>query len=414
MSVLRRGNLIKLYNDNIKFQYLQSQNEIDAYLNERSREIYRYHLRYNQGYRNFLEAKGVDLSTAENLPWNEIPLITKADMRDNQDMIIKNNVYNYTASGGSTNEPFIYPASKESALSMWPAHWVVHEQCGVKPYSPILMLMAYNDSTKTLKKKIYHWLSNFYTFNSFTMTESQMKEMCKTIIKKKIQLIYGYSSSINQFLRYLRDSNTYINIKGIVTTSDNKIKESYYLAKKYCSCEVYDQYGVHDGDLFAFECKCHNGLHILHNKCRVEVVENSIISTAINNTAFPFIRYVTGDITNGDLIKDKCSCGRSLYRINGVSGRNTYMFLDLDGKELSIMYFTYPFDNDFDILQYQVIEDNANLRVNFISTKYTLEDLEKKYRGEVSSVVKRQVDFVLNEEIIRLKNGKVPLFVKLK
>lgn len=415
MSILRKGNLRKMYKDNLAFQYAHSQQEIDNYVDERARAIYLYHLRNNPGYQQFLVSKGVKLDEAENLAWDRIPLMTKQDLRDADDIVIKSNVYNYTKTGGSTNEPFEYPASKDSALSMWPSHWIVHEQCGVKPYSPILMLMAYNNATKSLAKKIYHWLSNFYTYDSFLMTDSQMVQMCQTIRRKKIQLIYGYSSSINQFLRYLRDTDTHINIKGIVTTSDNRIKENYLLAREYCACDVFDQYGAHDGDIFAFECKCHDGLHILHNKCKIEIIDNAIITTALQNTAMPFIRYVSGDMTHGDLIKTKCACGRTLYRLQGVAGRNTYIFKDLDGRELSVIYFTYPFDSDMDILQYQVVERNdEKLVVNFISNKYTLDDIEKKYRHQVAEVVKRPVEFVLNEEIIRLKNGKVPLFVKQK
>lgn len=425
MSVIRRGNLRKLYNRNLIHQYQGDETTIKNEMQKNAFDIFDFHLKNNSQYRAFLKDKGFDCTNIENIKWEDIPIITKDDLRK-YNPVVNSEIYNYSSSGGSTNSPFKYPASKECALNIWPAHWLMYEMCNGKPYDKMLMLMgygrassdlqgmAYGNIKKKIEKKIYHNLSHFYTFNAFEMTEDQMTKMYKCIKKHNIQFIYGYSSAINQFLRYLKHNNLKCNLKGIFTTSDNKIVSTYSLAKEYCNCNAYDQYGAHDGDAFAFECKEHAGLHVLHDMCTIEIVNHEIIVTAVKNKAFPFIRYRVGDIAIGEeLITEKCKCGRTLFRLEGISGRSSYYLKDITGKEVSIMLFTYPFDLDMKILQYQIVKKDKDVVVNIISDDYSLNELKDKYGEFFFNKLGYNVIFTINDTLHKLKNGKVPLLYNI-
>ena len=82
LSILRRGNIFRLYQENLDIEYGSSTEAIDSEMKMSARAIYLYHLKNNPGYRTFLEAKGIDLSKAELLSWEEIPLMCKSDYRD--------------------------------------------------------------------------------------------------------------------------------------------------------------------------------------------------------------------------------------------------------------------------------------------------------------------------------------------
>ena len=425
MSITRRGNLCKLYKRNLAHQYQGNEETIKQEMKENAENIFFFHLKNNPQYRKFLDDKGFDYSNPEKINWEEIPIITKNDLRE-YNPEVKSEIYNYSSSGGSTNSPFKYPASKECALNIWPAHWLMYEMCGGKPYDSMLMLMgygrtnrnlqstAYGNTIKKIVKKVYHKLSNFHTFNAFEMNNKQMHDMYNCILSNKINFIYGYSSAINQFLRFLKDNNLECHLKGIFTTSDNKINSSYTLAQKYCHCNVFDQYGAHDGDVFTFECTEHAGLHILHDMCTLEIVNNEIILTAVKNKAFPFIRYKVGDIALGDkLITEKCKCGRTLFRLKGISGRNSYYLKDSNGKEVSVMLFTFPLDLDTDILQYQIQDKDNEITINIISDTYNANSLREKYNNFFIEKLGREVKFVVNAPLYKLKNGKAPLLYKL-
>ncbi len=424
MSILRRGNLFSIYKKNLALQYAGDIKSIEEAMRDNAQAIFRYHLEHNPQYRKFLTDKGFDYSKPEQIKWEEIPIITKDDLKKYQP-IVHNEVYNYSSSGGSTNKPFSYPASKECALSMWPNHWLIYEMCGGKPYDKVLMLMgygarneelkqmAYGSRLKAMAKKFYHWLSNFYNFNAFELDDERMQEMYELIKAKNIKFIYGYSSAINQFLRYLKDKAFHLELKGIFTTSDNKVLSSYELAKRYCNCEVYDQYGAHDGDIFTFECTEHQGLHILHSMSSVEIVGNEIILTAVKNKAFPFIRYRVGDIAKGEkLIKEKCKCGRSLFRLEGIQGRTTYYVNDKEGNPVSAMLFTYPLDLDEEILQYQLVDQGSHIVINCLSDTLSKEDLEAKYLQFFTEKLSIEIRFAVNQTIYKLANGKAPLVYK--
>ena len=180
MSFVRRGNLKSIYKQNLERQYEGTEVTIKCEMQENAMKIFQFHVQNNPKYREFLDSKGFDYHNLKNIIWENIPIITKDDLRKYYPEI-KSETYNYTSSGGSTSIPLQYPASKESALFIWPAHWTMQQICGGRPYDKILMLMAYGNVKKTITKRIYHALSNFYTFNSFTMTEKQMENMCELI-----------------------------------------------------------------------------------------------------------------------------------------------------------------------------------------------------------------------------------------
>lgn len=411
MELFRRGALMSVYKRLISKQYQGDIFEIEQEMNNNAIHIFKYHVENNYKYREFLDSKGFDYSDLNNISIKDIPFITKSDLKL-FNPVVESKVYNYTASGGSTNAPFLYPASVESTLFMWPCHWLVHSIFGVRPYEKLLMLMGRGFYKEGLKTKFYLYLSNFYSFNSFELSSDKMLEIYNTINKNKIKVLYGYSSSINQFLRFLQEKDLYLNILGIVGTSDNMIKDSYLLARKYCGCDIYDQYGAHDGDVFAFECECHDGLHIIHDFCTVEVVNREIVLTAVKNYAFPFIRYKVGDLSEGeDLIKEKCKCGRTLFRLKGISGRSVYYLKDKDGNDISLIWITFPLDEDTSILQYQIYKKKGALYLNFITESCSLFELENRYKDFIFDKLGYYIEFVLNGQLYKLPNGKLPLYI---
>ena len=102
---------------------------------------------------------------------------------------------------------------------------------------------------------------------------------------------------------------------------------------------AYDNYGMSEiiGPGVAFECEERSGLHINEDHFIVEVVdpktfepvkkgeEGELVFTTITKQAFPLIRYRSGDIST--LIEEPCPCGRTLRKMNRVSGRTDDMII---------------------------------------------------------------------------------------
>ena len=115
----------------------------------------------------------------------------------------------------------------------------------------------------------------------------------------------------------------------------------------------------------AFDCVEQNGLHINEDHFIIEIIDpvttevlplgakGEMVITAIQREAMPLIRYRTRDITT--LRREKCSCGRTLLKMNKIFGRSDDMLiiggvnifpsqiesLLLDMKEIEPQYVIY-------------------------------------------------------------------------
>ncbi|OQY60686.1 MAG: phenylacetate--CoA ligase [Desulfobacteraceae bacterium 4572_88] len=100
-----------------------------------------------------------------------------------------------------------------------------------------------------------------------------------------------------------------------------------------------EAYGLTElgGPGVAFDCSAQDGLHINEDHYLAEVVDpdtleplplgekGELIFTSLQRKAMPMIRYRTKDITR--LRREKCSCGRTLIRMDKVSGRTDDMLI---------------------------------------------------------------------------------------
>jgi phenylacetate-CoA ligase len=87
----------------------------------------------------------------------------------------------------------------------------------------------------------------------------------------------------------------------------------------------------------AFDCVEQNGLHINEDHFMIEIMDpvtteilplgakGEMVITAIQREAMPLIRYRTRDITT--LRREKCSCGRTLLKMNKIFGRSDDMLI---------------------------------------------------------------------------------------
>jgi phenylacetate-CoA ligase len=103
--------------------------------------------------------------------------------------------------------------------------------------------------------------------------------------------------------------------------------------------EAFDIYGLSEiiGPGVAIECSQHQGTHIFEDHFYPEIIDpdtcevlpdgetGELVLTTLSKYAMPMIRYRTRDITR--IIPEKCSCGRTLRRIDRISSRSDDMFI---------------------------------------------------------------------------------------
>jgi len=109
--------------------------------------------------------------------------------------------------------------------------------------------------------------------------------------------------------------------------------------EKRLGVDAYDIYGLSEliGPGVAAECSEKSGLHVCEDHFYVEIIDQEtgeilpegeqgeIIYTSLTKAAFPTIRYRSKDITR--LYHDSCRCGRTLVKMEKVTGRTDDMLI---------------------------------------------------------------------------------------
>ncbi|MBO5308712.1 MAG: phenylacetate--CoA ligase [Lentisphaeria bacterium] len=103
--------------------------------------------------------------------------------------------------------------------------------------------------------------------------------------------------------------------------------------------KAYNIYGLSEiiGPGVAIECEHQSGMHIFEDHFYPEIIDpdtcevlpdgevGELVLTTLSKYAMPMIRYRTRDLTR--IISEKCSCGRTIRRIDRISSRSDDMFI---------------------------------------------------------------------------------------
>ncbi len=109
--------------------------------------------------------------------------------------------------------------------------------------------------------------------------------------------------------------------------------------EKRLKIDAYDIYGLSEviGPGVSCECSQKSGLHVFEDHFYVEIInpetgevlpegeKGEIVYTSLTKEAFPGIRYRSRDITR--LYHDGCKCGRTLVKMEKVTGRSDDMLI---------------------------------------------------------------------------------------
>jgi len=165
---------------------------------------------------------------------------------------------------------------------------------------------------------------------------------------------------------------------------------------------AFDNYGITEvlGPGVAYECTEKNGLHVNEDHFIVEIIDRDtlepagpgekgeLVFTTITKQGFPLIRYRTGDISA--LVPDTCPCGRTLIRMEKVTGRTDDMII-VEGNNV------FPSQIEEVLLQIEGVEPHYEIILDRDAGVDTME-----IRVEVSDMLSL-VDEIKNLELFRNK-----------
>lgn len=324
-------------------------------------------------YRNLFKDLDVlpkDVQTIEDL--EKLPILTKDILKEHWEEFKPANLslmrYYSRATGGSTGAPMQYRLSKHDRFLSGALLYRGWGYGGFELGDKMVLLAgaSLDIGTKSnLTTKAHEIVRNIRKLSSFDMGEHEMQEYARVLNSFRPHFIRGYASSIYFFARWLKENQFSVpSPKAVFTTAEKLFPYMRKTIENVFDCDVYDNYGMNDGGVTAYECSEHAGLHIDTERSIMEVVdrdgcavdrgEGQILATSLYNYAMPFIRYAPGD--EGLLLDEPCACGRGYPLLKEILGRQQEMLITPEGRHIHGEYISHIFGRLSHVREFQVIQ----------------------------------------------------------
>lgn len=437
IMALKRKNFLKFY-ELSKADDHRDLAEIKKRQEKELQDLIRFSYENVPYYTEVFKERGLkpyDIQTFDDL--QKLPLLTKEIIRERADDLVPLNLesqdYGFLSTGGSTGVPLIYRISTEDEVigtAMRYANWGY----GGYVLGDKIMIIAgtslipQDKQTKKdqIKNRIRSFMMNEKSFPSSDLNDEYMKNIVVELNKTKPKFIRGFPSAIYFLARYIKEKNMTIrfHLDGVFTTAEVLLGHHRETIEDVFSCRVFDQYGLNDGGLSAYECEEHNGFHIDMLRSIMEVTdengnqigedqEGKLLATSLHNYAMPFIRYDTGDM--GIVSYRKCKCGRTLPLLEKLVGRDTdYLKFGNGAIMPGSAFVDFVSKRKYDIIQYQIIQKKPDEILIYIIKGKNYSDTDEKDIRDIfyKRAGKINIEFKYVDKIQTAKNGKWKFIIR--
>jgi phenylacetate-CoA ligase len=273
---------------------------------------------------------------------------------------------------GSTNEALQFYTSSTREAHINAARMRGHEWVGVRRGDKELYYwgspveLNKQDRIKRMRDR----LINDGLTNGFEVTPDRLRASLEQWLRWKPKCIFGYPStfalaatmaeSMGLDLRELKRRGLAV----IITTSEMLSDVDRKLIADGFGVPVFDSYGLREGGLVGHEC-FEGTMHCMDEQVILETIdpetlepvegEGELVVTNIVGSAFPVIRYRTGDVVT--LSHEPCACGRTLSRINISGGRAVEFVVTKAGKWVVGYSFIYIARSVPGVVKFQVVQE---------------------------------------------------------
>ena len=295
-------------------------------------------------YRQLFRARGVRPEQIRSLQdLQSLPFTRKSDFRDNYPFgllaVPKKQLRRVHASSGTTGKPTVVAYTSKD-MEMW------KEVCarnlvagGVTDEDMVQIAMGYGLFTGGLG---WHYGSEHVGATVVPMSSGNTKRQIMLIQDFETTVFcctpsYGIyiAEQAEEMGVDLRATTLRVGIHGAEPWSEGMHRE----VRERLGVDPIDTYGLSEivGPGVSGECTYHCGMHINEDHFLPEIINpdtgeplpsgefGELVITTLTKEALPIIRYRTGDITRLD--PTTCACGRTMVRMDRVSGRTDDMLI---------------------------------------------------------------------------------------
>lgn len=435
-----KGNRVRTYLQKMQqFQY-ESAAQIAAVQKDKLTQLLVHAVQTVPAYKDYkeeLEQQMKDPFWDPRAFMPKIPVLTKGDFNDRRDEYLSSSadrsqlIANQT--GGSTGTPTRFYLDRVTVEHYEASRWRGLGWHDIHIGDRSVMLWGSSIELSQAKRRSYVWkerfLKNRIVVSAYDLEEARLGEYVQKLRRFKPKYLYGYASALSLFAEMLLRNESYRKripaLRAVVSTSETLHPHQRESISKAFGCTVVNEYGARDGGILGFECE-QGSLHIPAENCYLEVVDmvtklpvtagqrGLLLVTDLNNFAMPRLRYELGDVAS--IREQPCSCGLQLPVLNRVEGRETDVFVTLDGTHVYGAFFNRLILQTDSFRSFQMIQhapDRLTIKLVKHPTLYQAQD-EFNFVDSVQNVFGKSTQIVVEhvEEIPRTASGKLRYAVR--
>ncbi|TLZ03797.1 MAG: phenylacetate--CoA ligase family protein, partial [Gammaproteobacteria bacterium] len=235
---------------------------------ERLGQILRYAAAHSAYYERIFRAQRFDPEHLRLPAFQELPLLTKANIRASTDEILSRefarSALGEHRTGGSTGVALTTYFDRDwleirSADALRSDQWA-----GCFHGMKIASLWGNPSLPKTFKQRVRAALiDRFIYLDTIDLNERSIEDFIARWRRGKPEILFGHSHSLYMLARYvnahgIRD----LRPRGIISTSMMLLASEREVIELAFGCKVTDRYGSEEVALIASECERHQGLHL--------------------------------------------------------------------------------------------------------------------------------------------------------
>ena len=406
--------------------------ELINFQNEKLKILIKKAYDYVPYYKEIMDSRNLkpkDITTIDDL--KKLPILTKEIFKKNypHNMRARNwKDYNTlpASSSGSTGIPIQYLMTREGysfnkACNLRGWYWMGYR------LGDSLIKVTQNER-KSFEKKIQDKLDNTRLFTS-RYNEENFYKFIEMFKEHNPSYLRSYPDPLQFISIILRNKNIKLTgLKGINTTGNILFRDVRNMIEKAFETYIYDSYSCEGGPNY-FECPSHEcyhssmeyGISEVLNEELEEINEGelgSLYTTDLWNYVTPFIRYQSADLVRKT--KNKCSCGRELFAISEIIGRDNDVVITQQNSYVIAQTFTTYFKYIPSIKRFQIYQaeqdklqirlevDNENFSV--ITRDAILNYWDEYFQGKMDiDIVLQDIELTGSDKCrFVIRNKKIP------
>lgn len=369
--------------------------------------------RYIPFYRHRMTQAGLtplDIHTHEDL--RLLPVLTKRDIQDHQDLLISSNVppnkRQQNQTGGSTGSPlqfFVDVERFDSRMASTVRHnswaglrigdWYAH------PWGSRLDVGDTPDPNPAWRQKFLHRNLSLHTA---MVSEEAMMRFVEVLRKYRPRHMVAYAQSAVVFAEFCNANKIHdIAFDSMIVTAEVLLPGKREILEETFRGKVFNRYGCREVSVIASECEYHSGMHVNADALIVEVEPvpglpagmGRVLITDLLNRSMPLIRYEIGDLASLDTDMH-CPCGRSLPLIGNIQGRTTDFLRLPSGRLIAGPALTLLVADMRDVRQVQFIQaDPAHVTLKVVAGNGYSQRTEEELRRRMLPYLEQEISLAI-------------------